>query len=236
MALPATKYGRVMNDLQGKIISGQYPLNSKLPSETQLQAKYKVSRVTVRLAVDELVKDGLVQRVQGKGSYVRKPHRLSRLVRTSTVESFSQVAQENGFQTSTRLLKAETIDCNAQLKKLLQTNNDQAMQTVRLRYLDGDPMYIEKNYYPLPRFADLPQYDLNGSLYKIFKKYYGVKKLTSDNTILSIKLADVEEAKLMHRSVGFPLYLVKTQVCDQHGSVVQYGLEYIASDRYQFKI
>ena len=57
--VPATKYGQVMDDIRKKIISGEYPLNSKLPSEVRLQNEYHVSRVTVRLAVDELVKDGM---------------------------------------------------------------------------------------------------------------------------------------------------------------------------------
>lgn len=236
MKVPATKYGRIMADIRSKIISGKYPLDSKLPSEVQLQKEYGVSRVTVRLAIDELVKDGLVERVQGKGSYVRKPQKLSRLVRTSAVESFSAVAKASGYKTSTKLLKIETIKNNDKLKQLLKNDNEDVLHTVRLRFLDNDPIFIENNYYPLPRFKNLAENNLNGSLYKIFKQKYGIKKLISDNTILSVKIADVEEANLLKRSIGFPLYLVKTQVCDENQNVVQYGEEIIASDRYQFKI
>ena len=225
-----------MNDIREKIISGEYPLNSKLTSEVKLQNEYHVSRVTVRLAVDELVKDGIVERAQGKGSYVRKPHRISQLVSYNGVEGFTQVANDSGLKTTTRVLKAGVVRNNNRIKKILQNDNDQVMKTERLRYVEEDPIFIEINYYPMPRFKDLVKYDLTGSLYKIFEKEYGIKDLTSDDTILSIKLADVEEAKLLQKSVGFPLYYLRTQIKERNGLVVQYGEEYIASDRYQFKI
>ncbi|XKU96093.1 GntR family transcriptional regulator (plasmid) [Lactobacillus acidophilus] len=234
--VPATKYGQVMDDIRKKIISGEYPLNSKLPSEVRLQNKYHVSRVTVRLAVDELVKDGMVERVQGKGSYVRKPHRISQLVSYNGVEGFTDVAKDSGLKTSTKVLKAEIIKSNERLKKILQNDNDHIVITKRLRYLEQDPIFIEVNYYPMPRFKNLLKYDLTQSLYQIFDKEYNIKDLTSDDTILSVKLANSEEASLLNKSIGFPLYYLRTQIKEKDGLVVQYGEEYIASDRYQFKI
>lgn len=234
--VPATKYGRIMDDLRKKIISGEYPLNSKLPSETELQDDYHVSRVTVRLAVDELVKDGMVERVQGKGSYVRKPHRISQLVSYNGVEGLTDVAKDSGLKISTKVIKAEIVRSNDRIKKILQNDNDRVLMTKRLRYLEKDPIFIEVNYYPLPRFENLLNYDLTGSLYQIFDKEYNIKDLTSDDTILSVKLANTEEANLLNKSVGFPLYYLRTQIKEKEGPVFQYGEEYIASDRYQFKI
>ena len=85
----------------------------------------------------------------------------------------------------------------------------------------------------MPRFKNLLKYDLTQSLYRIFDKEYNIKDLTSDDTILSVKLANSEEASLLNKSIGFPLYYLRTE---KDGLVVQYGEEYIASDRYQFKI
>ncbi|MDE3281463.1 GntR family transcriptional regulator [Lacticaseibacillus parahuelsenbergensis] len=236
MTTPVTKYELIMNSIRAKILSGVYPLDSKLPSEVKLQEEYGASRVTVRQAVDGLVRDGLVERVQGKGSYVRKPQRVSRLVRESTVESFSKVAKQSGFVPHTKVLKVERVQTTEKLSRLLTTTSKNVLHTVRLRYLDDDPIFIESNYYPLPRFASLPDYDLNGSLYAIFKDHFGIRAMSSDNTTLSIKTADVEAADLLNRSVGFPLFYLETQIFDDHDQVVQYGEQLIASDRYQFKI
>lgn len=236
MTEPATKYSRVMNSIRSKIISGEYPIGSKLPSEVKMQEEYGVSRVTIRLAVDGLVKDGLVERVQGTGSYVRKPKKLSRLVRENSVESFSEVAKENGFNSHTKVISVDKIPSTDFLKKVLHTESDEVLHTERLRYLEDDPIFLENNYYPLPRFLDLPSYDLSGSLYTIFKDNFGINSLESDNTILSVKTANVEFAKLLNRSVGFPLFYMKTQIFDDKDQVVQYGEQLIVSDRYQFKI
>lgn len=236
MTEPATKYSRVMNSIRSKIISGAYPIGSKLPSEVKMQEEYGVSRVTIRLAVDGLVKDGLVERIQGTGSYVRKPKRLSRLVRENSVESFSEVAKENGFESHTKVIIVDKVPATDFLKKVLHTESDEVLHTERLRYLEDDPIFLENNYYPLPRFLDLPNYDLSGSLYTIFKDNFGINSLESDNTILSVKTANVESAKLLNRSVGFPLFYMKTQIFDDKNNVVQYGEQLIVSDRYQFKI
>ncbi|MFT8938146.1 GntR family transcriptional regulator, partial [Liquorilactobacillus sp.] len=74
-------YYRVMEDIRVKIMDGTYPLNSKISSEKKLQDIYGISRVTLRNAIDGLVKDGLIERIQGKGSYVRKPKKIIRMLR-----------------------------------------------------------------------------------------------------------------------------------------------------------
>lgn len=231
-----TKYAKIMLDIRKKIISGEYAIDSKLPSEENLKEAYKVSRVTIRLAIDGLVKDGIVERVQGKGSFVRKPQKLSRMVRSTTVESFSQVAAKNGFETQTHVLKIEQVSATKKLKNRLQTNNNEVLHILRLRYLDNDPIFIESNFYPLPRFKHLKDFDLHQSLYKIFEEHFDVNQLKSDETTLSIELADVSQASLLKRSVGFPLFFLETQIKDQNDKVVQYGEQLIASDRYKFKI
>lgn len=236
MSTPSTKYQQVMTSIRSKIIAGVYPLDSMLPSEQKLQAEYQVSRVTIRLAIDGLVRDGMVERVQGKGSFVRKPERVNRLVRETSVESFSEVARESGFVPSTKVLKMETVQVDAKLSSNLETDAKEALHTVRLRYLDDDPIFLESNYYPLPRFAKLTDYDLTGSLYAIFQNHFDIKTLGSDNTTLSMKTADVETAEKLHRSVGFPLFYLRTQIFDENDQIVQYGEQLIASDRYQFKI
>lgn len=231
-----TKYAKIMQDIRGKIISGEFAVDSKLPSEEKLESSYSVSRVTIRLAIDGLVKDGLVERVQGKGSFVRKPSKLSRLVRSTTVESFSEVAKEYGFQVKTHVIKIETVTVNDKLRTMLETDANEALHIVRLRYLDSDPIFLESNYFPLPKFEQLPNYNLHNSLYDIFKTSFGIKELFSDDTTLSVISADVEKATLLKKSVGFPLFFLETQIKEQDGIVVQYGEQFITSDRYKFKI
>ncbi|MCY9805942.1 GntR family transcriptional regulator [Lentilactobacillus senioris] len=66
----ATKYENVKQDLKQKITSGEYAINQKLPTESVLMAKYKVSRYTVRRAISDLENDHFIYKIQGGGMYV----------------------------------------------------------------------------------------------------------------------------------------------------------------------
>ncbi|MDC7246049.1 MAG: GntR family transcriptional regulator [Sphaerochaetaceae bacterium] len=66
------KYQAVLTDIQSKIISGLWPENSMIPTELELCSIYKVSRITIRRALDELTQTGLIIRIRGKGTFVRQ--------------------------------------------------------------------------------------------------------------------------------------------------------------------
>lgn len=229
-----TLYYQVMEKIKSEIMNGNYPTNSMLPSEVKLQEIYGVSRVTLRNAIEGLVKDGLVERIQGKGSFVRKPNKVNRLIRTTGVESFTKVAQENGFKPTSIILKKELEETPEKIKK------DVASPTVwyvkRIRLLDDEPIMLENNYFPSDRFLALDKYNLNDSIYELLVNQYGIKELISDDTTLSVVASTVEQARLLKRSVGFPLFLIETVVKDELNNVVQVGKQYIVSNRYQFKI
>ena len=65
------KYEQIRQDIIHKIESMEYRPNQVIPSENELCASYGVSRITVRKAIDELVHEGLLYRIKGKGSFVR---------------------------------------------------------------------------------------------------------------------------------------------------------------------
>lgn len=233
---PRTKYETVMLDLHQKIVGGKYPIDTQLPSEEKLQKIYQVSRITIRQAVDGLVADGLVERVQGKGSFVRKTHHIRRLLKRSSIESFSKTARESGFTPKIQVLKLEKIKATPKIQNHLKSDNKFVMHSLRLCYLDQDPTVIESNYYPLPRFANLINYDLQHSLYQIFREHFDVKNLADSDSILKVTLANKEQSKLLKRSVGFPLYKLRNTIYDDQHQIVQYGIELIDTDRYEFQI
>lgn len=231
-----TKYQKVMLDLREKILTGIYPVDTKLPSEERLKEIYGVSRITIREAVNGLVADGIVEKVQGKGSFVRELHHVKRLLKSNSIESFSKTAIKNGFKPKMKVLKLEKVKTDAELRKSLKCDNEYAIHSVRICYLDNDPTVIESNYYPLPRFEGLTNYDLSESLYKTFKDHYEIDNLEDSESILRVVLANKEQARLLQRSVGFPLFYLRNQVFDKNKQVVQVGTEYIATDRYEFMV
>ena len=230
-----TKYQKVMNDIKNDVISGIYAVGNQLPSEVELQEKYKVSRVTLRRAVDQLVKDGYVKKVQGKGTYVRNFKKIKRLIRHASIESFSKIVIENEMTPKTKVLSIK--ECKFQLD-ISNYNGltEQAINVWRLRYADNVPVTIENNYFPSPRFKKILEMDMSQSLYNLFYLQFGIKSLHTKKATISIVASSYELAQLLDCSVGFPLFLLETIITDDCGNVVQVAEEYIMSNRYQFEL
>ncbi|MBA1433647.1 GntR family transcriptional regulator [Bombilactobacillus bombi] len=227
-------YQKIRNDIKNKIITGDYPQDSKLPNEIELQNYYQVSRVTLRNAINGLVKEGLVERIQGKGTFVRQPHKLNRLICKSSVESFTDIALENGLTPSFRVLKVE----HSSYPEIfgVKVNNKIALYIQRICKVNNEPIMLENNYYTLPRFQNLEKYDLKQSMYTLLDKQFNIKKLHSDDTTLSMISCNLKEAQLLNKPVGFPLFCLDTVVLDENNELVHVGQQYIVADRYQFKI
>ncbi|MCP9316149.1 GntR family transcriptional regulator [Liquorilactobacillus nagelii] len=227
-------YSQVMEKLRKKIFTGEYQVNSKLPSELELMKIYNVSRVTLRKAIEGLVNDGIVEKVQGIGTFVRKPKKVKRIMLSSAVESFSKIAIEEGFEPTTKVIDIKELQVSQNLTELLGTKK--ALFVKRVRFLDNDPVMLENNYFPLPRFKELANYDLTGSLYSLLHKDFGIVKLISKDTSVNVTLAQKSEADLLKKSIGYPLFLLKPIVKDENDKIVQIGKEFIIYDRYEFHI
>ncbi|MCP9313731.1 GntR family transcriptional regulator [Liquorilactobacillus satsumensis] len=227
-------YSQVMEKLRKKILTGEYQVNSKLPSELELMKIFNVSRVTLRKAIEGLVNDGIVEKVQGIGTFVRKPKKVKRIILSSAVESFSKIAIEEGFEPTTKIIDIKELLVSQNLAELLETKK--ALFIKRVRFLDNDPVMLENNYFPLPRFKKLANYDLTESLYSLLHKDFGIVKLISKDTSVNVTLAKKNEADLLKKSIGYPLFLLKPIVKDENDKIVQIGKEFIIYDRYEFNI
>ncbi|WEV43413.1 GntR family transcriptional regulator [Lactobacillus sp. ESL0684] len=234
MTKTGSLYSQVMEKIRQKIISGEYPINSKLPNEFALCEQFGVSRVTLRKAIKGLVKDGLVEKVQGVGTFVRKPQTVRRIVKSSRVESFSKTAKKEGFNPSAKTIEIKEVITPDDLKDVLET--ERSLMIERVHLIEDDPVMLECNYFPLPKFGELRNEDLTLSLYQVLHNKYGIKKLSSSDVVISIALANYNEAKYLEKSLGFPLLMLKATVVDEKGNIVHVGRQYIDSNRYEFHI
>ena len=71
---PLSLHQRILNDVEGRILSGDWPPGHRIPFEHELMASYGCSRMTVNKALGELVRKGLIERRRKAGTYVRFPH------------------------------------------------------------------------------------------------------------------------------------------------------------------
>ena len=108
---PAPQYLRVKNHLREGISSGRWVAGDLLPSESDLVAQFKVSRMTVNRALRELFQDGLIQRLQGVGTFVADLHRISS---TLTVRDLAEEVEARGRKHELRVQILETVAATAE--------------------------------------------------------------------------------------------------------------------------
>lgn len=227
-------YLQLKTSLLAALRSGKYPQGSKIPSEPELCKQYGVSRITVRKAVSELVKDGYLFKKQGKGTFVRS-HTIER--RIEYVSGFTDSVKQAGFKATTILLERKRVPAPEDVACCfgIEPGSD-VLFTKRKRMADGRPVMLENNYFPLERFSFLETEDLSGSLYHLLDKKYGIEPIHPKETILSMVLADSKMTKDMDVVVGTPFFKVNTFICDQHDDPVHVGHQYFLGEIYTFSI
>ncbi|ULT56554.1 GntR family transcriptional regulator [Neobacillus drentensis] len=227
-------YRQLKKAIQAAILNDTYQQGEKIPTEPELSEQYNVSRITVRKAVEELVKEGYLVKQQGKGTFVSLP-KIDRKI--EHVMGFTAACQANGFTSHSEVTKTEVMKGDADLRKALQLEKDEKVLYIQRKRFAGDnPLMLENNYYPYNRYSFLVDETLDGSLYDLLREKYEIFPTQSGKTTLEIALADEEQAQLLETSIGKPLFFMNAVIYDQHGRPVHAGKQYIIGDRYQFTL
>lgn len=143
------RYVQLRRRLEEGIGSGVLPPNSSLPPERELAAITDLSRVTVRKAIQELVRDGLIEQRQGSGTFIREP--VARLEQSlSHLTSFTEDMAQRGLDTTTRWLERGVFaPSEEEARGLGLAANEEVARIYRLREAGGRPMALERASLPL---------------------------------------------------------------------------------------
>jgi GntR family transcriptional regulator len=204
---PVPLYYQLKETLREEIISGTFKPGNPFPSETLLCEQFEVSRFTVRQAVGDLVREGLLTRQQGKGTFVTAPKIDQDLL---GFYSFSREMASKGHSVTGRVLSITKIPPRKRHQHLFSLKEDELVyQVFRLRFVNGEPVILEKIYLPASLCPELEQYDLSSTpqLYKIFHDVYGLE-LTGVSKALEPSLADQYEASVLGIKPGAAVLLI----------------------------
>lgn len=220
-------YHQLKQQIARDIDKGYYPVGTRIPPEHELETIYQVSRVTVRRALAELTSEGLLERKQGKGTFVSEPV-LNRNLKN--IHSFHDSCRMEGIRARTRVISisekpADTSDCD----DLSLKDGNLVFETVRVWCADGVPVALETNHFPIT-YAYLKNEDLNGSLYQVLHQY-GIEPDQATHEI-SLSAADEHTAELLDISAGSPLIRLKEVVYDQKGRPLHNSIQLICGDRF----
>ena len=220
-------YHQLKQRIADDIDKGNYPVGSRIPPEHELETIYQVSRVTVRRALAELTADGLLERKQGKGTFVSEPAFVRDM---KSIHSFHDSCRKNGMRAGTKVIRitektADADDC----AELNLASGDRIVETVRVWRADGIPVALETNHFPMT-YAYLENENLSGSLYQVLRQY-GIEPEQATHE-LSLAFAGEREAALLDIRTGDPLIRLREVVYDQKGRPLHNSVQLICGDRF----
>src|SRR2546425_4060516 len=118
----------------------QLQVGEAIPSERRLSTDLGISRLTLRAALDDLVRDGYLERRHGSGTFVSEP----KIAQQLTLTSFSEDMRRRGMTPGSRTIELQTVSAGATLGRALNISPDtRVVRMQRLRLADGEPMALE---------------------------------------------------------------------------------------------
>jgi len=199
-------YQRLRDQISAEIAQNVWRPGDAIASEMELATKYKISVGTVRKAVDALVNDGLVERISGSGTFVRRPDFEHAFIR------FTRVYGSAGDQRvpDSHIFKRETLPGPINVTKALNLNDGaQVIRLLRLRTHAGKPVVHEEIWLDEARFSAILTHhnDQPRLLYPLYEDLCGVIVARAEEEI-TIELANETDIGLLKLSKGAPVVSV----------------------------
>ncbi len=227
-------YVQIKNQLLAEIQNSKLPEGALVPTEDELCRMYRVSKITVREALRVLVREGILERTRGKGTFVRRlkyePH-LGRLF------SFTKWASENGFKPSTRVVRIDTDVRNDLVAAELGISPRKPFVRIdRLRLADDEPLCFEQIYIASSLSPDIHLKDVaNRRFNEILASDYGI---ALKKTAVSIEAGayGAEGARLLKSGKATPILVIKHKIYADDSKVAYIVVCHYRGDRVKFVI
>jgi GntR family transcriptional regulator len=231
---PVPRHHQVYLDLRRSLDGGTWRPGDRLPTERELADRYGCSLITVRRALDELVREQRIERTRGRGTFVLPP-RIDRDI--AATMSFTEEMQSRGLDPETRLVSARPESAIVVVAAALGLEpGSPTLYLERLRSAGGEPYLLEQVHLPAERFPGLLASDLErNSLYELLVTRYGTPIVRAHETLEPVLLRS-REARLLGQRRGAPALLVEGIAFAADGSPVEFGRSYVRGDRSRYYI
>jgi GntR family transcriptional regulator len=208
----------------------QLSVGQAIPSERQLSADLGVSRLTVRAALDDLVRQGLLVRRRGSGTFVSEP----KIAQELTMTSFTEDMRRRGMVPGSRTIELKTQPAGAWLGRILHVSPSESLIVIkRLRLADHETMAIETLHVRASLVPDLSAADLEDhSFYALLTERYGLDIVGGHQTI-EPTVTNEEESELLGVPLHSPAFLFERTTRSPDGQIVEYVRSIYRGDRYR---
>jgi len=231
-------YYQLENLLREKILSGTFAAGGRLPTESELIQQYGISRITVRQALTSLADEGLIERRQGRGTFVaerRTPRRRfeGTIHLTGSLDELIAMAQD----TPVKVLEMNRIEADPHEAELLGIEpGEPIFRFKRLRLREGTPYSVIVNYFPAEIGARFTREELSsGSISRILETKFGLR-LSEARQQITATLADPHIAGLLEIPVGSALLSIERSVYTDTGRLVEFVRVLYRTDLYSYSV
>lgn len=226
-------HAQIREIIRRRVLDGSYAPHSQMPSEAQMIAAFGVSRITIRQALGDLQKEGLIFKVPGKGSFVAKPKAFQSL---SRLQGFGEAMGPAGYETFSQVLSTREQAADDLVARRLGVKPGAAVvQIQRLRYLNREPISVDMSWFPAAigrrlLTADLPARDI----FVILENDHGLHLTHADVQIEAIS-ADETLARHLVTAEGAPLLRIeRLTYADERP--IDYEHLYYRGDAFQYRL
>lgn len=227
----AAKVGAV-HDRLVELLQDRRP-GDALPGERQLAEACGVSRMTLRRALDDLARRGLVERRHGAGTFVARP----KVAQPLTATSFTEDMLRRGLTPTSRTLESTTVAADAALATRLEVSiGTPVLRARRVRLADAEPMAIEVLHVPDAVAPGLVAATLdNESFYAVLADRYGHRVASGVQTVEPV-VTSRDDSTVLGVAVGSPALLMQRVSRDESGAVLEYVRAVYRGDRYRIEV
>lgn len=230
---PVSLYYQLKEDIKGKISSGEWKTEYKLPPERELCQLYGVSRITVRQALDEIEREGYIKRKQGKGTFVSVPKLEQDL---EHFYSFSEDIRKMGHIADSKIISFEIIKCSKEYAKQLGIEqNEYIFKIRRLRSADKQPFALETSYIPCQVCPGMTKEAVSEKgLYNTLDQDFGIIVNRAEEIFEAVLIKEEEAGLLDVNKDTAGIYLQRMAYSDN--MTVEYCQTFIRGDRFRYKV
>ena len=223
-------YLQLREEVRRKIENGEYAPGSAIPSEKQLADAHGMHRLSVRNALKELIREGLLKSVQGKGIFVCGPKK------TETTEIFQFSLEELESIAEHRVLIKTTRKAGPYYSKLLGIDPDDSVWYIRrITSCKGEPVALKDLIVPTAKLPRLEEIDCQlFSLYDALS--WSSVHLYAGEQILRMTYLDPAMAKLLHMSPKQAVMEISCVIRDPEETPAAYSCAYIRGDKTDFSL
>ena len=222
-------YYQIKQNLFDIVSSGVFSAGDLLPSESEMGSYYGVTRLTIRQAVGELVREGILVRERGRGTFVAQP-KLIHVMEHAV--GFSERIRNAGMTPSTKVLSYDIVPALQDFSEHLGVNPEEPVyKLVRLRLIDGEPNMIQTTYLSTKKYPDMADVDFSKtSLYGILETRFGTLIVNAKKVFEPVLLTK-KEATLLNTKAGTPALLMEVIAFDQFGNRVEFTQSLVRGDK-----